>query len=62
MSTEWRIYGRSVLFVLITAVQELYYGAEVVVQFSANKGLFCELMKQGMKLLLIDTQLDHIHF
>ncbi len=43
MSTEWRIYGRSVLFVLITAVQELYYGAEVVVQFSANKGLFCEL-------------------
>ena len=43
MSTEWRIYGRSVLFVLITAVQELYYGAEVVVQFTANKGLFCEV-------------------
>ena len=43
MSMEWRIYGRSVVFVLITAVQELYYGAEVVVQFTANKGLFCEL-------------------
>ena len=43
MSMEWRIYSRSVIFVLITAVQELYYGAEVVVQFSANKGLFCEL-------------------
>lgn len=28
---------------LITAVQELYHGAEVVVQFTANKGLFCEV-------------------
>ena len=43
MSMEWRIYGRSVVFMLITAVQELYHGAEVVVQFTANKGLFCEL-------------------
>ena len=43
MPTEWRIYNRSVLFVLITAVQELYHGAEVVVQFTANKGLFCEV-------------------
>ena len=40
---EWRVYNRSVVFLLITAVQEIFHGAEVVVQFTANKGLFCEI-------------------
>lgn len=43
MEKEWRIYQRSVVFLLITAVHELYRGAEVIVQFTANKGLFCEI-------------------
>lgn len=39
----WQIYQRSVVFLLITAVHELYPSAEVIAQFSANKGLFCEI-------------------
>lgn len=39
----WRIYQRSCEFLLITAVHELFPGAEVVAQFSANRGLFCEI-------------------
>ena len=50
MSQEWSIYRSSVLFVLITAVQELYHGSDVVVQFSANKGLFCELNHLPVRL------------
>lgn len=38
-----RIYRRSVLFLLIMAVQELYPEAEVVVQFAAHRGLYCAL-------------------
>ena len=41
--TGWQVYQRSVLFLLITAVHELYPQAEVVTQFTANKGLFCEV-------------------
>ncbi|WP_296784072.1 nucleoside kinase [Selenomonas sp.] len=41
--TGWQVYRRSVLFLLITAVHELYPEAEVVTQFTANKGLFCEI-------------------
>lgn len=39
----WKIYRRTVLFVLFTAVHEMFSSVEVVAQFSANKGLFCEL-------------------
>ncbi len=39
----WRIYRRSVVFMLITAVSELYPDVEVTVKFMVNKGLFCEL-------------------
>lgn len=38
-----RIYQRSVVFLLIMAVQELYPTAEVVVQFAAHKGLYCAI-------------------
>ena len=44
-SWGWRIYRRTLLFIMFTAVHELYPSAEVVVQFSANKGLFCELQQ-----------------
>ncbi|MCR5757782.1 MAG: nucleoside kinase [Selenomonas sp.] len=46
-SRGWRIYRRTVMFVLYTAVHELYPSAEVVAQFSANKGVFCELRHFG---------------
>lgn len=39
----WLIYRRSVEFLLIMAVQELYPGAEVEVKFRANNGLYCEI-------------------
>ena len=42
-SRGWKVYRRTVLFVLFTAVHELFPSVEVVAQFSANKGLFCEL-------------------
>ena len=38
-----RIYRRSVVFLLIMAVQELYPEAKVVVQFTAHKGLYCAI-------------------
>ena len=38
-----RIYRRSVVFLLIMAVRELYPEAEVVVQFTAHKGLYCAI-------------------
>lgn len=41
--TGWNIYQRSVLFLLITAISELYPGVEVTAKFTANKGLFCEV-------------------
>ena len=37
-----RIYRRSVVFLLIMAVRELYSETEVVVQFTARKGLYCD--------------------
>ena len=41
------IYRRSVVFLLIMAVQELFPEAEVVVRYSANKGLFCDIVMEG---------------
>lgn len=43
----WRIYRRTVMFVLFTVVHEMYPSSEVVAQFSANKGVFCELQHFG---------------
>lgn len=48
--TGWRVYERSVLFLLITAVDELYPDAELVVKFSANKGLFCEILHPNVTI------------
>ena len=44
-SWGWRIYRRTLLFIMFAAVHELYPSAEVVAKFSANKGLFCELLQ-----------------
>ena len=38
-----RIYRRSVVFLLIMAVRELYPEVDVVVQFTAHKGLYCAI-------------------
>lgn len=38
-----QVYRRSVVFLMIVAVHELYPDAQVVVRFSANKGLYCDL-------------------
>lgn len=46
----WRIYRRSVVFLLITALKELYPEAEVTVKFRVNKGLFCEINSAGFTL------------
>lgn len=40
-----RIYRRSVVFLLILAVRELYPAVEVIVQFTAHKGLYCALQQ-----------------
>lgn len=52
----WRTYRRSVLFLLVTAVQELYPEAQVIAQFTANKGLFCEIHSSAWTLNLERTQ------
>lgn len=38
-----KVYQRSIVFLLITAVHELYEGAELTVEHSIGKGLYCEL-------------------
>lgn len=44
-----RIYRRSVVFILIIAVHKLFDNAEVVVRFTANKGLYCDVsLKDGV--------------
>lgn len=42
-SAGWHIYRRSVLFLLITAVDKLEKNAEVTAKFTVNKGLYCEI-------------------
>lgn len=39
----WIIYRRSVLFLLIAAVNQLEKRAEVIAKFTVNKGLYCEI-------------------
>ena len=41
----WTIYRRSVLFLLIAAVNQLEKRAEVIAKFTVNKGLYCEIKK-----------------
>jgi uridine kinase len=54
----WQIYQRSVLFLLFTAVHELYPTAEVVAQFTVDKGLFCEIRQ--LDHVLDETTVDRI--
>ena len=42
-SHGWTIYRRSVLFLLIAAVNQLEKRAEVIAKFTVNKGLYCEI-------------------
>ena len=44
-SVGWSIYRRSVLFLLITAVDHLEKNAEVTAKFTVNKGLYCEIKR-----------------
>ena len=46
----WIIYRRSVEFLLIMAVHELYPDAEVAAMFRANNGLYCEISIPNKKL------------
>jgi len=46
----WLIYRRSVEFLLVMAVHELYPEAEVAAMFRANNGLYCEISVPGKKL------------
>lgn len=47
----YKIYRRSVTFLLIAAVHELFDGAEVTVHFMVNKGLYCTInFADGKKL------------
>lgn len=39
----WTIYRRSVLFLLIAAVNRIERSAEVIAKFTVNKGLYCEI-------------------
>ena len=42
-SLGWKIYRRSVLFLLIAAVNKIDVSAEVDAKFTVNKGLYCEI-------------------
>lgn len=44
-SLGWRIYRRSILFLLIIAVNKIEKDAEVIAKFTVNKGLFCEIRR-----------------
>lgn len=46
----WIIYRRTVEFLLIMAVHELYPEAEVAAMFRANNGLYCEISVPGKPL------------
>ncbi len=46
-----RSYCRSVVFLLIMAIQDLYPDAEVIVRFSVNKGLYCDVTMNGEDVL-----------
>jgi len=44
-----KVYRRSVMFLLIIAIHELFEDADLIVEHSINKGLYCEV--QGDRLL-----------
>ena len=61
----WMIYRRTVEFLLIMAVHELYPDAEVAAMFRANNGLYCEISVPGRTLtgamvLAIESEMRRI--
>lgn len=44
-SLGWTIYRRTILFLLIVAVNKLDCRAEVIAKFTVNKGLYCEIKR-----------------
>lgn len=42
-SLGWKIYRRSILFLLIASVNRIDPSAEVIAKFTVNKGLYCEI-------------------
>jgi len=56
-----RIYRRSVVFLLIIAVHELYPEAEVIVRFTANRGLYCDIfMKPELNAEIVENIEAHM--
>ena len=49
-SLGWKIYRRSVLFLLIAAVSKIEKNAEVIAKFTVNKGLYCEIKIPGREI------------
>jgi phosphoribulokinase len=49
-SLGWKIYRRSVLFLLIAAVSKIEKNAEVIAKFTVNKGLYCEIKLPGREI------------
>lgn len=49
MTTEDGVqaYQRSILFIMMAAVNMLYPDKEVVVEHSVNNGIYCELLPKG---------------
>ena len=52
-----RVYRGSVVFMLIIAVHRLFSDAEVIVRFTANKGLYCDVVFKNRKLTKDDVTL-----
>jgi len=55
-----RIYRRSLLFVLIKSVNELYPNIRVIVHHSLSNGLYCELRGQSLGTDDIETLKSHM--
>lgn len=52
-----RIYRRSIIFLMIIAVHRLFSDAEVIVRFTVNKGLYCDIVFKNHKLTADDVSL-----
>ena len=56
----WVIYRRSVLFLLIAAVNKLEKNSDVIAKFTVNKGLYCEIKIPNRSIdLSFIKEIDH---
>lgn len=46
----WSVYRRSILFLLIAALNKIEKNAEVIAKFTVNKGLYCEIKRPNRKI------------